>query len=261
MNVIDKNGLHKSTLLTPNVLDIFGLKFILERSTYVLKDNYSSTELFNIYEAIQKAYNEPNKKGYVPEDLPQNPVYSTIERHLERQGFDIGFKKVGSNNNTYLLWYNLINLSLYFLITEEMRSMQDTLCLCDENVNPLAATPQKDEIDEKFHDLDVLSQKLFSRLDPFLKIQVQKRGITIIQNTYAGYDTEYEGKDYKKYLNKLISVQLALQTRTIVKLPLYNQYDISYVHPLTSEITTLFRPKVVNLDSDDSEFLPDSFSG
>ena len=81
-----------------------------------------------------------------------------------------------------------------------------------------------------------------NRLDPYLRMQIQKRGVTVIQNTYTGFDTEYELLDEKKYLNKLLSVQIAVQSRTIIKIPLYNYYDIAFVHPLTSEITSFYKP-------------------
>jgi hypothetical protein len=92
-------------------------------------------------------------------------------------------------------------------------------------------------------DLEGLRDRLVNSLEPYLRIQVQKRGLTIIQNTYAGYDTEYKLVDSKKNLNKLVSTQTAIHTRTFIKIPLYRQYDISYAHPLTSEITTFFNPK------------------
>jgi hypothetical protein len=95
---------------------------------------------------------------------------------------------------------------------------------------------------------------LTNRLDPFIRLQVQKRGITIFQNIYTGFDTEYELEDYNKSLNKLISTQLAVQARTIIKVPLYKPLDISYVHPLTSEISSFYPPKV-------EEWTPPSITG
>jgi len=99
---------------------------------------------------------------------------------------------------------------------------------------------------EDLNDLEVLKSKLHSRLDPYIRVPVQKRGVTVIQNAYTGFDTEYELLDHKKNLNKLLSVQIATQTRTLIKVPLYNTYDVSYVHPLSSEITTFYKPKKVN---------------
>jgi len=43
--------------------------------------------------------------------------------------------------------------------------------------------------------------------------------VTIIQNTYMGFDTEYELDDPVKFKNKLISVQTAVKRRTIIKVP------------------------------------------
>jgi hypothetical protein len=95
-------------------------------------------------------------------------------------------------------------------------------------------------------DLCVLRDRLISDLDPFIRIQIQKRGITVISNTYTGFDTEYKLLDMKSNRNVLISVQSAVQNRILIKLPLYSTHDISYVHPLTSEITRYFKPKIVN---------------
>jgi hypothetical protein len=95
-------------------------------------------------------------------------------------------------------------------------------------------------------DLECLNKNLTDSLDPFLKVQIQKRGVSIIQNIYTGFDTEYELSDECKNLNSLISVQIALQTRTLIKIPLNSIQNISYVHPLTSEITNFYKPKTIN---------------
>lgn len=74
-------------------------------------------------------------------------------------------------------------------------------------------------------------------------MQIQKRGVTVIENTYSAFDTEYELLNARKNLNKLLSVQTAVQARTLVKVPLYKEYDISYVHPLTSEMSSIYKNK------------------
>ena len=93
-------------------------------------------------------------------------------------------------------------------------------------------------------ELDSLRVDLTSRLDPSIRLQIQKRGVTIIQNTYTGFDSEYELLDQKSHTNKLISIQIAVQSRTLIKIPLYNSLDLSFVHPQTSEITSFYKPKV-----------------
>lgn len=73
--------------------------------------------------------------------------------------------------------------------------------------------------------------------------------MSIIQNISTGFDTEYENEYPKKFLNKLLSVQLAIQTRTLIKVPLYTIIDISYIQPLTSEITSFYNQKFNELGS------------
>jgi len=96
-------------------------------------------------------------------------------------------------------------------------------------------------------DLECLKSNLTNSLDPFLRVQIRKRGVSIIHNIYTSFDTEYELKDLGKNVNKLISVQVGVRSRTIVKVPLNTIQDISYVHPLTSEITNYYKPKTFNL--------------
>lgn len=92
----------------------------------------------------------------------------------------------------------------------------------------------KDGIEDILGELDTLKTNFKSRLEQYLNLQIQVRGISIIENTYMGFDTEYQLKDEKKFLNDLVSVQTAIQRRFLLRMPLYHPYDISYVHPLTS---------------------------
>lgn len=99
---------------------------------------------------------------------------------------------------------------------------------------------------ERASDLEQLRVDLISKVDPSLRFQIQERGISVIQNTYTGFDSEYELHNLSKHLNNLISVQLAVQGRTLIKVPVYKTMDISYIHPLNSTITTLYKPKLDN---------------
>ena len=85
-----------------------------------------------------------------------------------------------------------------------------------------------------YTELDLLRVRMLTRIDQFIRHQLSRRGITCIQNCYVGFDTEYESKNESKNLNKLISVQHALQRRTMVKVPMHKKFHFSNVHPLTS---------------------------
>lgn len=86
-------------------------------------------------------------------------------------------------------------------------------------------------------------------MDPYLRQHIQKRGMSVHFNTYTGFDMEYQNEGLNPYETKLLSVQTATQHRTVIKLPLYLEMDISYIHPLSSEISEVFKNKV---DSDHS---------
>jgi hypothetical protein len=111
----------------------------------------------------------------------------------------------------------------------------------------LAQTEVQSDVSlDTLSDLEFIYSSTLSTLDPYLKTQIQKRGVTCIQNLYTGFDTEYELRNPLKFLNKLVSVQVAIQTRTLIKIPLYNLQNISYIHPLTSEITPWYKPRNVS---------------
>jgi len=75
-------------------------------------------------------------------------------------------------------------------------------------VKKLSCNEESEESEEDtVVELKNLRTDLISRLDPILEYKVHKRGITIIQNTYTGFDTEYKLLNFKKNLNKLLSVQ------------------------------------------------------
>lgn len=63
-------------------------------------------------------------------------------------------------------------------------------------------------------------------LDSMIRIKLRKQGITLTHNIYAGYDSEYKKIDMK--YNKLLSVQLALSTQSVLKLPLNTEYNFGY---------------------------------
>lgn len=93
-------------------------------------------------------------------------------------------------------------------------------------------------------DLSVHCKDLYTHLDNSIKKKLQRRGMTIFQNIYTGFDTEYVNKDTKS--NKLLSVQLAVNAKSILKIPLENKYEMSV---LDSQKSVSYKiNKVINED-------------
>lgn len=84
-------------------------------------------------------------------------------------------------------------------------------------------------------DLIVLLNEIYKLIDPSIRRYIQKRGITIINNVYSGFDSEYKLKNDGKS-NNLISVQLATSTKVIIKLPLSPSYNLSTIHTQTNKV-------------------------
>ena len=216
--------------LTPKLehLNLYGMNFKLKGTTLtLLNPNYSAREILKIWDLISLKFKSVDEKGFVERSKIVNPMFSEIEKYLKSSGVKTK-KDLGSSVNTYSLWYNFLLINLIYLANLVLkRDVNNTFD--EEGLDTLA-------------DLGNLKLKLMSFLDPYLRLQIQKRGITLIQNTYVGYDTEYINKDHKKFLNQIVSAQLAIQSRTLIKIPLYKTHDISYAHPLTSEVTTYYKP-------------------
>src|SRR5258705_12253398 len=178
--------------------------------------------------------NQVNEKGFVKitDILSPNSIFPTITKFFN----DLEYRgSIATTEKRFQLWMNLIFVNLYFQLLQ-------------------IETDLKDEEDDLRADLKNLILKIYSRLDPSIRIKIQKRGITVIQNIYTGYDSEFVLQDVKKHLNKLLTVQIAVNSRTIIKIPLNKSYEISYVHPLTSNISSNSNyksPQIFTLDEED----------
>lgn len=125
----------------------------------------------------------------------------------------------------------------------------DTISSSSASILLLLKPNGLDDSFDLYYDVRVSKTWSFDKVRPLLNIPIAKRGITLIQNVYVGFDTEYVLKDKQKSLNELLSKQTAVQSRTIIKVPLYTLQDISYIHPLTSEISNFYKPKESNFET------------
>lgn len=120
---------------------------------------------------------------------------------------------------------DFLKIESYPIITSKIMNIitLNLLILIEEKVGNILNDKEKRISDEQSN-YKIVYNKLLGMLDPFIRIKIQKRGIVTIQNTYAGFDTEYE--PINAIMNKLLSVQLAVSTKTMVKIP-KNAFDIS----------------------------------
>jgi hypothetical protein len=163
-----------------------------------------------------------SKKNFVNEVIDL-PVVSDIIEGLELTGNNV---KLMPNRIEFNKWlYNLVLLFIY------------NKCL---DVHSKAVLHHNVEvIDDLLNDLKSTMNRVETLFDVSIKRRITKKGVIIQQNVYAGFDTEFELADSSKHLNELLSAQIAVNTRLIVKVPIVEPFKIEYVNPLTSEVDEL----------------------
>ena len=211
------------------MLNLFGISFDynqIDESLEYVDTGLTTSDIIVSTHSLLETMDQINERGYVQMSIFENDNHflNKIASFLN----DMGYEKptLGGSKTSYTLWHNFLFINFYRLLQERLK-------------HGSGGSLSSDIILE----LEGLSGKILAKIDPFLRFQLQKRGITIMQHSYVGFDTEFEMEDHTKFMNRLISVQFAVQCRTLVKVPLYSIQDISYVHPLTNEISAFYKPK------------------
>jgi len=90
-----------------------------------------------------------------------------------------------------------------------------------------------DNLKDTVADLDELGKLLYGKIDSSIRTHLMKRGITIFNNIYTGFDTEF--KNINEKFNLLLSAQLAVSSRIILKIPRFVDFNISKINAFTGE--------------------------
>lgn len=137
-------------------------------------------------------------------DLSRYPVYAEVlPLFIKGDGEDF---TSGCRSGESLKWlYNLICLNLYVFSLECVHNSE----MCEDTLT----------------DFETISKDLFGRLDTSIRYSLQKRGVSIKETVYIGFDTEYQQQTSTQ--NKLISAQMAVASQTVVKVPRQSAYKIS----------------------------------
>jgi hypothetical protein len=105
------------------------------------------------------------------------------------------------------------------------------------------------DLPDKDFDYLILLSEIYDKVDPSIKYHLTRKGVTVVQNIYTGFDTEYflvEDDIRMTKRNKLISVQLSVNTRSYLKIPLNTDYVVGSINTLTSEAFITPRSKDFN---------------
>lgn len=241
-------------------------------STPLLKIDLNDAESINYYKNllnkmhdIVKDLNSINSKGFVTElnfnKLPfikevidfLGPLAKIEDERLEkcyeealalarlegtdlkRTDFDFENKyAIKGKVDNYEYWLNLILLNLYKYCGLINIYIEEIIKNTDDNASNTCLNKSVEAYDDLKNDFLNISLYFYNLLHPSIREKIQKKGITVLQNIYTGFDCEFVLE--KPTYNHLLSVQLALNTRLIIKLPKYTKFSLSDIHPLTGEI-------------------------
>lgn len=198
------------------VLKIMGLEFKDDFSS--LRINFEKVFTVCLLERIRVVSNfllvldSSTNKGFLARsDLNTFPIISELLPSFLLAGSDEEKLKHISGDlsmESYKWLYNLLLLQLYqFCIG----------CLTSQTI--------KTENPDLVTDIESQAREIFARLDPSVRHHLQRRGISLKQNVYIGFDTEFKKQDVES--NTLLSAQLAITTKTYVHIPKKQSYKIS----------------------------------
>ena len=186
---------------------------------------YSIEQCLQDVDEVLNVLESTTTKGFITsQDLTKFPIVSEILPLfiLPSDEASISEYVCGDKSMESYKWiYNLILLTLYLRCIETLHT-----------VDPLELTVKEIVTDLKSKELEI-----YSRLDNSIRSYIQKRGITIKQNTYIGFDTEFTSKDIET--NTLVSSQIAVTTKTYVHIPRSSPYALSVLDENTNKLIPL----------------------
>jgi hypothetical protein len=218
-----------------NSTDLSNYKLINEVILYIIKDNGpredSSTikkevvignkefSYITARELFKWSYNLINLKMYMVSEI----ILKRLREYIEDKNKNKNNKDKNDNDNDNDKEKNLFNL----LELELDLELELELDLELESLRNILS------------DYTELSRSMLSKLDPSIRRLLLKRGISITHNIYTGFDTEYVNIDSN--YNKLLSVQLAVTSKTLLKLPIEREFEFEKLNVETNKLYKIQR--------------------
>jgi len=105
---------------------------------------------------------------------------------------------------------------------------------CLETLNNTELFSSELNSEDLISDLKEKERELYGRLDPSIRHHIVKRGLSIKENIYVGFDTEFTNIGVET--NSLLSSQLAVTTKTYVQIPRIEKYTTSNMDAKTNRL-------------------------
>jgi len=123
---------------------------------------------------------------------------------------------------------------MFYLIIDVLDRLGGVNNLLDTDVQ---TESEKILIADLIVDLQTYASKLYGNLNPSIRDSLRQRGITVTENIYCGFDTEYKNIEMDK--NKILSAQWAVNSKIVLTLPYLTEYDLSGMNTQSGQIYPL----------------------
>lgn len=197
------------------------------RSDFQIKDSKHALELIDNLELLfidLKKFNE--NKGYINSPKLNIPSIITFIRELKlRDKSILTNEKLSVSIPMNTLYYNLLLLIIVKLLLDIERwfnNHKDLDILCNDD------TDYGYKVRDRLIDLKNLRGNVLRMIHPFISTKMKNKGVSVLLNTIAGFDSEYELKSSLEMVNELLSVQLASYTNLYVKVPRVEPLALNY---------------------------------
>lgn len=132
----------------------------------------------NLYEFITGVLGTIQRienRGFINcSDLSTYPIFKSFLQLLQKED---EIYEENHPDETFKWIYNLILIKLYEMILKNFK---------------------EEEEKDKANDLNSLAKEIYAKMHTSIKRCLQKRGISIKQNIFTGFDTEYKYLEYRK---------------------------------------------------------------
>lgn len=231
---------HNNNNNNHNHLPLRGVKISFIESLFEIsietkpKDFLSYAELVDNITKILGVFNSVDKKGYVTVEtvIPIAREFTNVySPKLKLDKTEI--PKSQSLRCQYWV-YEFFIASLYLVMLSELKGLKELI----SSQGTIQENPKNVERDipDIFFDYSNLMKRLYISLDPCIKQVIQRRGLTLLKNVYAGYDTEYTVDNFEKHHNKLISCQVAVNHKIFLRVPQKIEFQIGEIDAKTGEL-------------------------
>jgi hypothetical protein len=179
----------------------------------------------------------PILSGYLPSyvEAPKKDLSSKTEEELIQILDD---RLTLNEKRVLVVWFHsLFNLNMYSLLLDVLYRLGVGLSstklfevLEGSNLSSL----DKVQVSDLIMDLKTYVWKFYGGINPSVREALRQRGLTVSENLYCGFDTEYQNLDMGK--NKILSAQWAVNSKIVLSLPHLVEYDLSNQNTLTGDI-------------------------